>query len=332
MKFKSIIGVDVSKSTLDAYLKINQCHAVFENNEKGYQELVEWVMENSGLILAEELLFGFESTGIYSSELALFLEKHSLPFYIISGLELKRSLGIRRGKSDKADSKDIAEYLYEKQEKIIPTVLPKKVIQDLKKLFNYRERLVKDRAAYITRIKEYEAVVSENKLKVYQKSNTEVIACLDKQIETVEKEIDKLLRKDELLMNQYKLINSIKGIGPQTAVALIVLTEGFTLFDSWRKFASYAGTAPFPNQSGTSYRGRTKTSTLANKRIKTLLTLCAGTAIQYSTEMKTYYKRRTGEGKSKMSTLNIIRNKLIARAFAVVNRNSSYVDILKYAA
>ncbi|SDC82539.1 Transposase IS116/IS110/IS902 family protein, partial [Algoriphagus faecimaris] len=100
---------------------------------------------------------------------------------------------------------------------------------------------------------------------------------------------------------------------------------------SWRKFASYAGTAPFPNQSGT-YRGRTKTSKLANKRIKTLLTLCAGTAIQYSTEMKTYYTRRINEGKSKMSTLNIIRNKLLARAFAVVNRNSNYVDTLKYAA
>lgn len=331
MKFKSVIGIDVSKSTLDAYLKINHCHAVFDNNKQGYQDLVEWVMENSGLVLAEELLFGFESTGIYSSELALFLEKHSLPFYIISGLELKRSLGIRRGKSDKADSKDIAEYLYEKQEKIVPTVLPKKTIQDLKKLFNYRERLVKDRAAYITRIKEYEEVVSGNKLKVYQKSNTDVIACFDKQIEIVEREIDKLLHKDDLLLNQYKLINSIKGIGPQTAVALIVLTEGFTLFDSWRKFASYAGTAPFPNQSGT-YRGRTKTSKLANKRIKTLLTLCAGTAIQYSTEMKTYYTRRINEGKSKMSTLNIIRNKLLARAFAVVNRNSNYVDTLKYAA
>lgn len=331
MKFKSLIGIDVSKSTLDAYLKINQCHAVFDNNQKGYQELVEWVMENSGLILAEELLFGFESTGIYSSELALFLEKHSLPFYILSGLELKRSLGIRRGKSDKADSKDIAEYLYEKQEKIIPTTLPKKTIQDLKKLFNYRERLVKDRAAYKTRIKEYEAVVSGNKLKAYQKSNTEVIACLDKQVETVEKEIEKLLHKDDLLLNQYKLINSIKGIGAQTAVALIVLTEGFTLFDSWRKFASYAGIAPFPNQSGT-FRGRTKTSKLANKRIKALLTLCAGTAVQYSTEMKAYYKRRTDEGKSKMSTLNIIRNKLLARAFAVVNRNSDYVDTLKYAA
>lgn len=331
MKFKSLIGIDVSKSTLDAYLRINQCHAVFDNNEQGHQELVEWVMENSGLVLAEELLFGFGSTGIYSSELALFLEKHPLPFYIIPGLELKRSLGIRRGKSDKADSKDIAGYLYEKQEKLVPTVLPTKTVQDLKKLFNYRERLVKDRAAYITRIKEYEGVVSGTKLKVYQKSNTAVIACLDRQIGTVEREIDRLLHKDKLLLNQYKLINSIKGIGPQTAVALIVSTEGFTLFDSWRKFASYAGTAPFPNQSGT-YRGRTRTSKLANKRIKTLLTLCAGTAIQYSTGMKTYYNRRIEEGKSKMSTLNIIRNKLLARAFAVVNRNSSYVDTLKYAA
>jgi Fe-S-cluster formation regulator IscX/YfhJ len=37
---------------------------------------------------------------------------------------------------NKADSKDIAEYLYEKQEKIEPTVLPSQTIQDLKKLFN----------------------------------------------------------------------------------------------------------------------------------------------------------------------------------------------------
>lgn len=330
MKFKSFIGIDVSKSTIDAYLKINHCHAIFENNQEGYEELVEWVMENSGLVLGKELLFGFESTGIYSSELAMFLEKHGLPFFIISGLELKRSLGIRRGKSDKADSKDIAEYLYEKQEKITPTVLPSQTIQDLKKLFNYRERLVRDRAAFITRLKEYETIVSKNNIKVYQKSHTTVIACLDKQIKMIEGEIDKLLHKEELLLSQYKLINSIKGIGPQTALALIVLTEGFTLFSSWRKFASYAGIAPFPNQSGT-YKGKTKTSQLANKRIKTLLTLCASTSIQYSTEMKNYYQRRLAEGKNKMSSLNIIRNKLLARAFAVVNRNSNYVDTLKYA-
>jgi len=48
--------------------------------------------------------------------------------------------------------------------------------------------------------------------------------------------------------------------------------------------------------------------------------------------MKNYYQKRVGEGNSKMSTLNIIRNKLLSRAFAVVNGNSNYIGTLKYAA
>jgi len=48
--------------------------------------------------------------------------------------------------------------------------------------------------------------------------------------------------------------------------------------------------------------------------------------------MKLYYKKRVLQGKSKMSTINIIRNKLIARVFAVVKRGTPYVDTIKYAA
>jgi hypothetical protein len=46
-------------------------------------------------------------------------------------------------------------------------------------------------------------------------------------------------------------------------------------------------------------------------------------------EMKSYYKRRVSEGKNKMSTLNVIQNKIISRMFAVVNRGSSYLDLMK---
>jgi len=49
-------------------------------------------------------------------------------------------------------------------------------------------------------------------------------------------------------------------------------------------------------------------------------------------EYKTYFERRTKEGKNKMSTLNIIRNKLVFRIFAVVKRGTPYVDLLKFAA
>jgi transposase len=112
---------------------------------------------------------------------------------------------------------------------------------------------------------------------------------------------------------------------------LIVCTNGFTTFKTWRKFASYCGIAPFPNNSGTSVRGRTKVSHLANKEGKALLNLCASSAIQYNPEMKAYYRRRVEKGKNKMSTLNIIRNKLLARAFAVAQRGTPYVDTMRYA-
>lgn len=60
--------------------------------------------------------------------------------------------------------------------------------------------------------------------------------------------------------------------------------------------------------------------------------MCAKVAIQHNHEMKAYYERRVEEGKSKMSTINIIRNKILARMFAVARRGTPYIDIHKYAA
>lgn len=60
--------------------------------------------------------------------------------------------------------------------------------------------------------------------------------------------------------------------------------------------------------------------------------MCAISAIQHNPEMKTYYQKRVSLGKNKMSTINIIRNKLIARIFAVVKRQTPYVNTMKFAA
>jgi transposase len=109
---------------------------------------------------------------------------------------------------------------------------------------------------------------------------------------------------------------------------MIVTTNGFTKFASWRKFATYCGIAPFPNTSGTSIRGKNKVSNLANKKLKSLFDLCAKSAIQNNPEMKIYYNRRIEKGKNKMSTINIVRCKLLARIFAIVKRQIPYVNML----
>ena len=60
--------------------------------------------------------------------------------------------------------------------------------------------------------------------------------------------------------------------------------------------------------------------------------MCARSAIKYNPEMKMYFQKRKAEGKNGMSTMNIIRNKLLSRIFAVINRNSPYVNTVKYVA
>ncbi|WP_114747894.1 transposase [Pleomorphovibrio marinus] len=331
MKFRAFIGIDVSKSTIDVYLRNAGKHMVFANDLEGFEAMVEWLMDILGQLTHDEMLLGLEHTGLYSELLIGFLNGQNFPFTVLPGLELKKSLGIRRGKSDKVDSKDIAEYIYEKRERVKLFEMPSKNLESIKKLASYRERLVKERTACTTRLKEYQNVHEREDFEIYVNSHTRVINCLDEEIKKIQAEIERLIRDDLELSRQYRLIQSIKGVGPQTAAIMIVLTRGFTSFENWRKFASYAGIAPFPNQSGT-YTGKTKTSKLANKRIKSLLSMCAGVAIQYNPEIKRYYERRIEEGKNKMSTMNIIRNKLVSRIFAVIERGSPYVDTMKYAA
>ena len=66
--------------------------------------------------------------------------------------------------------------------------------------------------------------------------------------------------------------------------------------------------------------------------MKTLLHLSACVAIQYDPEIRAYYERRIALGKSKLSTINIVKNKLIGRVFAVIKSKKPYVVLGKHAA
>lgn len=63
-----------------------------------------------------------------------------------------------------------------------------------------------------------------------------------------------------------------------------------------------------------------------------MLHLAALSASRTDAELHAYFVKRVQGGKSKMATLNIIRNKILSRVFAVAMRKSPYVDIAKYAA
>ena len=267
MSFSKIIGIDVSKLTLDVEVLPDGGSYHAENCVKGIKQLIRQLGKDYK-IKSSEVLFAFEHTGFYSHQLAVQLQAMGYAFKLLPGLELKRSLGIARGKSDKVDALKIAEYVDLRRHKIIPTQLPDKVIDQMKQLLSLRDRLVRERAGYKTTLGEARRAISRKDNLLYFKTMEEMVAGLDLQIDRLDQKLLDLVKCNPELEKQFNLIISIKGVGPQTALNMIAVTEGFTKFPTWRKFACYSGIAPFPYQSGTSIRGRTKVSHLANKKMK----------------------------------------------------------------
>jgi transposase len=156
---------------------------------------------------------------------------------------------------------------------------------------------------------------------VYESSIRD-IERIKKQISGIEKKMHNAITNSSLKEN-YLLINSIKGVGMQTAVMLIIHTNNFAGFENARQIASYCGCAPFPNQSGTIDKGN-HISRLANRELKVLLTQCAMTAMVHNRELSDYAERKIVAGKPKRVVINNVRNKLIQRIFAVVTSKIPY--------
>ena len=329
-QIKEVVGIDVSKSTLDAHLHQKNVSYKFDNTIKGYRTLLKWVYSESDT--KENVIFCFEHTGIYSLSLSKFLAEKKVFFAMIPALEIKKSMGMTRGKNDLVDAQRIAEYAYLRRDKLKCTVLPTIGLQKIKHLLSLRERMVSHRSGYLACLTESKAFMKKSENPEYFEVQKTMIGHLSKNILVLESRIEQIINSEVELEEIYRLITSVRGIGPVTAANLLVVTNCFTAFENSRQLACYCGIAPFETQSGTSLKNRPKVSHYANKRIKSLLNMAATNAIQYDIELKQYYERRVQSGKSKMSTINIIRNKLLFRVFAVVKRRTPYVNTAKWAA
>lgn len=229
--------------------------------------MIQWVNKNSE-IKPTGRLYAFEHTGLYSIPLSLFLTEENIPYIIIPGLELKKSLGIARGKDDKIDAKAIAIYAYRRREEVKPYKLPSKHLLELRRLLSLRDKLVRQRTGFKSTNTEIKDFLTRKEHVTYFKVHEDMINALTIQIKVVEKKLLDIVMNDEQLKKMYELTTSVKGVGTQTALFLIAFTNGFTLFENSRKFASYAGIAPFPYKSGISIKGKTKVNEPANKKFK----------------------------------------------------------------
>ena len=313
-QFSFFTGIDVSKLWLDiAVFKptdgvIHQTR--INNNVKDIRGFFKGLKKHLKTEITEHL-FCMEHTGRYGRAFltASVLEKAKV--WVELPLQIKRSQGLVRGKTDQWDAVRIAQYAHRFADKAVFWKPMDKTIEELKELQVKRGRMVKA----------YTQLTQESKNDPLFKKP---LQALKQGIKTIELKMEQLVQQSEKAKHHYELLQTVPGIGKQTAIALLVVTNGFTRLTESRKLSCYAGLAPFPYQSGSSVKGRTKISKMGDMKLKVLLNLSAWNAIRSIPALKDYFNRKVADGKNKMSVINAVRNKLLALALAVIKRNSPF--------
>ena len=327
------VGVDISKETLDLSLISQESYGSYKdkkinNTLKGYSEFKSWLKKKN--IRKEDVMFCMAHTGTYGLMFFAWLTQEGYDFCVEAGLQIKRSLGMVRGENDQIDARRIADYAYTHKDKLKDFHLPSTLIFQIKQMLTYREQMVRVRTSMKNSLashKQYEELTGLNEI---TDRISRDIEHYNQQIKEIEEKIVSLIDNDPEMKKNFELARSVKGIGLVITAFMLVTTNNFTSFENGRKYASFAGIAPFEHTSGKSIRGRTRTSSMGHKKIKTLLSNGANSACKWDAQIHAYYQRKLKEGKDHKVIINAVSCKLVNRVFSVVKRQTPYVTTYEH--
>ncbi len=328
MVTKYFIGIDISKLTLDiALLSVNEVLVLekIKHSRVNFEAFLEKAKAQFKCTRGNTVLCA-ENMGFYTTFLTKSARKFGYKIFLESPLQIKRSLGIQRGKNDALDATRIAEYIRKSHEYLKDWQRPRPVITKLRELNSIRNKLIKVKNIISSsrQVEQYFQTKSNNKfLRDHFKFS---ISAIKGDIEKIECSMDKIIANDDRLRHLDELITSVPRIGKVIARELIIYTNEFIGIPTARKFACYSGIAPYEWTSGTSVKGKSKVSHIARKELKSSMHIAAMGLLKshQDSSLYKYYERKVAEDKNKMNVLNALRNKLVHRIYACVRDDMPY--------
>ena len=310
-KYSETFGIDISKDVFDCYGS-TQGHLQFKNTESGFKKFQKLLRKDSLVVM--------EATGYYHYRFAQFLYHQGFLVSVVNPLSVKRFIQMKlaKVKTDKSDAKAICNYGLSQEVPLYNALT--EVQSECLQLFRLLDSYLKKRT--MTKNKLHgEDVLGIPSKHVYRslKRNRKH---LDTEIASIETKLLSLVKQDQ--QAQLTLLKSIPGLGVKTALFLIVITDGFTKFETAAQLCSYVGITPTIRQSGSSVRGRSSISKVGNKKLRNLLFLCSFSACKHNKSCREIYERIVNKGKSKKLALIAVSNKLLKQAFAIAKSGNPY--------
>jgi transposase len=300
-----IVGIDVSKDRLDVAVRPIGEFFVVERNAAGLEQLIERLQAVSPRIVALEATGGFETVA------AAALASAGLPVVIVNPAQVRsfaKAIG-KRAKTDPIDAAVIAHFA--EATKPEPRSLADEETRLLADLVARRRQIIEMMGAERQRDKR----VTIPRLK---KSITRLLKALEKELATVDADIDDAVRGSPAWREKEDLLASVPGVGPTIARTLIAeLPELGQL--GRKQIAALAGLAPFTRQSG-QWRGR---SFIGGGRapVRSALFMGAMVAMKHNPALKVFFDRLVAAGRPKMVALIAVARKLLTILNAILRDN-----------
>jgi transposase len=329
-KIKNYVGIDVAAETFAASIYQSPESSVLTkegllNSPTGFEVFIDWLKEHK--LSTQNSIICMEATGVYSEAIVYYLAAKGFSVTVEPPLKVKRAFETSGHKTDAIDSKQIAEYAYRFKDELTFWEPKKEIVEKIQQLLVTREQFVKQRVAISNELYAYKKHVVQVPLIITTLQDS--LDQTDQHIATIEKELDRYIKKDKDIFKRTNTLKSISGFGILLSANIIAITDDFNRMTEYKTLAAVIGIAPYQHRSGSSIRKKDRSRKYGPPRARKLLRLAAQSVATHDIIFRKYYLRKLEEGKAKSLVLNNIANKLLKLAYAMIKNNTHYIKNYK---
>ncbi len=291
---KQWVGIDVSKASLDVYLRPSGKQFQFNNQANDIVELIRQLQE----FAIEQVIL--EASGGLELEAAQALQQQGYAISIINprqGQDFAKASG-KLAKTDRIDVAVLAHFGAAMRPAI--TVLASANEQGLQEAVTRRRQLVE-----MLTVEKNRQSSLRGKMR---QSVEEHLKWLEERIRELDREIEELSQSQAEWRSRVRILKSVPGIGDVIATTLVAaLPELGQVSD--KRISALVGVAPFNRDSG-KYRG-SRTIWGGRSSVRAVLYMGTLVAVRHNGVLKEYYARLLARGKAKKVALIACMHKLV---------------------
>jgi transposase len=316
-------GVDVSAKTLEAIRRRGARveKQRFDNTAAGHRAMLKWLGKGAKVCL--------EATGVYHLQLALALRAGGVLVMVVNPRVAKdfgRALS-NRSKTDKVDAETLLEYL--ERMDFVEWQAPRETVLELRELGRRITELVR------VNVDEKNRAHAKNSSRISRAVLDDVnahILQVEKRIKRIEAAAIDLIKGDPDLLEQFKILKGIRGVGARSAILLLTELAALDPTMSVKQIVAYAGLDPRRYESGTSVDKPPRISKTGNARLRAILFMNALSAVRHDRGARLFFARLVARGKKKMQALVAVMRKLLHGIWIVLHRRIQFDGAVLFAA